>query len=138
MKRSTLAVPLGAVAVAGTAAYLVRASRRAKDHSGTPHVITVFLPPAEVEATLRRPLTSRDDDLDVRLREAPGGRGTEISVRSLTGAVTDAEIRRALRVGRSLLEVGEVLQPGVATTTPTPLNRLLRTATRHGREGGLL
>ena len=56
----------------------------------------------------------------------------------MNDTVSDAEIRRALRVSRSLLEAGDVLNPGVATTTPTMLNRWLRTLTRHGREEGLL
>jgi flagellar basal body-associated protein FliL len=141
MTRSTLALPLAAVVAAGAAAYLIRASRRANEHPvsfGAPHVITVFRPLAEVAGNLPNQLTDRGGALEIELREAPESRGTEISVRPVNGAVSDAEIRRALRVSRSLLEVGDVLKPGVATTTPTLRNRLLRTMTRHGREEGLL
>jgi hypothetical protein len=141
MTRTALVWPLGVAAMAGAAAYLIRVSRRADDRSvssGTPHAITVYRPVDEVAAQLPAQLTDRGGALDVRLRAAPGDRGTEISVRPVNGAVSDAEIRRALRVSRSLLEAGDVLRPGVATTTPTMLNRWLRTLTRHGREEGLL
>jgi zinc-binding dehydrogenase len=72
------------------------------------------------------------DGIAVELREAPGGRGTEIHVRRTDGTVPDDEIRRAPRTGRSQLEVGYVLGPGVARTTPTPLNRAPRAATLLG------
>jgi hypothetical protein len=140
MTRSSLAWPLGVAAAAGATAYLIRVSRRAdaRSGSGTPHVITVFRPVEEVAARLPAQLADRGGALDVRLRAAPGDRGTEISVRPVNDTVSDADIRRALRVSRSLLEAGDVLNPGVATTTPTMLNRWLRTLTRHGREEGLL
>jgi hypothetical protein len=141
MTRSSLAWSLGAAAAVGATAYLIRASRRPGGRSAVskaPHVITVFRPVDEVAAQLPPQLADRDGALDVQLRAAPAGRGTEISVRPINGTVSDAEIRRSLRVSRSLLEVGDVLRPGVPTTTPTMLNRWLRTLTRHGREEGLL
>jgi hypothetical protein len=92
--------------VASTAAYLIRMSRRANEHPvsfGTSHVITVFRPLAEVAMNLPRQLTDRDGALDVQLSETPEGRGPKSPVRPVNGAVSDAEIRRALRVSRSLL-----------------------------------
>jgi hypothetical protein len=97
----------------------------------------VFRPLGYVTANLPEDLRTRDG-IEVELREAPAGRGTEIHVRRTDGTVSDDEIRRALRTGRSQLEVGYVLEPGVATTTPTALNWPLRAATRRGRGKGLL
>ena len=106
--------------------------------SGRRHVITVHRPLDEVADVLPEPLAVYHGAVDVQLRAAPADRGTEISVRALNDTVSDGDIRRLLRKSRSLLEVGDVLQPGGPTTTPTALNRPLRAATRHGREGGLL
>jgi hypothetical protein len=85
-------------------------------------------------------LTEIEGEVEIKLSAAPGGRGTEIAVRIPEGsAVTSGDVRRALRETRSLLEAGDVLLPaGPPTTVPTLLNRPLRAATRHGREGGLL
>jgi hypothetical protein len=102
------------------------------------HTVTVFKPVEFVQANLPRQLADRGDALEVELREAPGGRGTEIHVHRANDSVTDDEIRRALRTGRSELEVGDVLKPGVPTTKPTVLNRGLRAVTARGREKGLL
>jgi hypothetical protein len=102
------------------------------------HSITVFRPVEHVAANLPPLLTEREDALDVLMREAPGGRGTEIHVRRLNDTVPDDEIREALRTGRSRIETGDVLLPGIPTTTPTVLNRGLRAVTSHGRQKGLL
>jgi hypothetical protein len=102
------------------------------------HAVTVARPVDYVTANMPKELADRGDAIEVRLREAPGGRGTEIHVRPANGEVSDDEIRRVLRTGKSQLEVGDVLQPGVATTTPTVLNRGLRAVTRRGRQKGLL
>jgi hypothetical protein len=118
-----------------------RAQRRRQSSAGRRHVLTVFRPMAEITSagTLPQPLARLGDAVEVNLRPAPGDRGTEISVRALTADVDDRAVRRALRESRSLLEVGYVLHPDApATTEPTPLNKPLRAATRHGREGGLL
>jgi hypothetical protein len=105
------------------------------------HVVTVFRPLAEVESTqLHGSLSEIAGQVKIALSAAPGGRGTEIAVNIPEGSkVTSGDVRRALRETRSLLEVGDVLLPyGPPTTKATLLNRPLRTATRHGREGGLL
>jgi hypothetical protein len=132
-----IAAPLAAGAAAVAAG---RRGLRTPAASGH-HVITVFRPPDELEAG-RLPGSLREiaSEAEVTLRAAPGGRGTEITVRIPEASlVTDGEVRRALRETRSLLEAGDVLLPsGPATTHPTPLNKPLREATRRGREGGLL
>ncbi len=137
----------GFVVAASTAAGVATvnrllAGRREKQRqSGRQHVLTVFRPMEEITAAggLPEPLARLGDTVAVDLRPAPGGRGTEIAVRPLTGDADAGAIRRALRQSRSLLEVGYVLHPDApATTEPTPLNKPLRAATAHGREGGLL
>jgi hypothetical protein len=142
MRPQTRAVLATATAAAiGGTAYRIVSRRRSRAASATPgrrHVITVYRPQAEIAGVLPEPLSAYHGTLEVQLRPAPAGRGTEISVRALDDTVSDGDIRRLLRESRSLLEVGDVLQPGGPTTTPTALNRPLREATRHGREGGLL
>jgi hypothetical protein len=100
------------------------------------HAVTVARPVDYVTANLPGELS--DNAIEARLREAPGGRGTEIHARPANDEVSDDEVRGALRTGKSQLETGEVLEPGVATTTPTVLNRGLRAVTRRGRQKGLL
>jgi hypothetical protein len=137
----TRAVAVTAVtAVVGSTTYRIVSRRRsaAAPSGGRRHVITVNRPVDEIAEVLPEPLTAYHGALDVQLRAAPAGRGTEISARALNDTVSDGDIRRLLRESRSLLEVGDVLQPGGPTSTPTPLNAPLRAATRHGREGGLL
>jgi hypothetical protein len=128
------------VAVGGTTYRMAKARRLAgvRTTTGRRHAITVHRPLAEVAGNLPEPLRSGADRLEVQLRPAPAGRGTEISVRALDDTMSDGDVRRLLRESRSLVEVGYVLRPGGPTTTPTVLNRALRSATRHGREGGLL
>jgi hypothetical protein len=126
------------VVLGGTTYRIVAKRRSAASTAGRRHVITVYRPLDEVADVLPEPLTAYHGAVDVQLRAAPADRGTEISVRALNDTVSDGDIRRLLRESRSLLEVGDVLQPGGPTTTPTALNRPLRAATRHGREGGLL
>jgi hypothetical protein len=138
LTRAALATAATA-ALGGTTLRIVakRRSGRAAG-SGRRHVVTVYRPLDEVADAVLEPLAAYHGAVDVQLRAAPADKGTEISVRALNDTVSDGDIRRLLRESRSLLEVGDVLQPGGPTTTPTALNRPLRAATRHGREGGLL
>lgn len=128
--------------LAGGAAVVARRRRQARAAGDRRrHVVTVFRPLSELESTpLPGSLKEIAGEVDIKLFAAPGGRGTEISVRIPEGSeVTSGDVRRALRETRSLIEVGDVLLPsGPPTTVPTLRNRPLRTATEHGREGGLL
>jgi hypothetical protein len=139
-------VTKGAVAVAalGTAQKLAKkvlagdGGSSRSDGKDRWHAATVNLPPAHVSGDGTAPAPLRDmAGIEVRMQQAPGGRGTEIYVRS-TGA--DAgDVRKALREAKSLLETGDVLLPdSPSTTQPTPLNAPIRTATEHGREEGRL
>ncbi|WP_328468620.1 hypothetical protein OHA21_52260 [Actinoplanes sp. NBC_00393] len=140
MGRTGKALLIVAPLAAGAAAVAVR-RRRTPAASRRTHVVTVYRKLSDLESQqLPGSLTEIADGVEITLRAAPADRGTEIAVRIPEGStVTDGEVRRALRETRSLLEAGDVLLPsGPATTTPTLLNRPLQTATRHGREGGLL
>jgi hypothetical protein len=118
----------------------IAAARRArKRDAGRRHAITVNRRFDEIGAGgLPGPLAALGEAVEIERHPAPGGRGTEISARARSGKVSAGDIRRALREARSELEVGYVLPPGGPTTRPTPLNKPLREATAHGREGGLL
>ncbi|BBH70143.1 hypothetical protein ACTI_68280 [Actinoplanes sp. OR16] len=132
-----IAGPIAAGAVAVAAA--TRAGRTGQARRR--HVVTVFRPLSDLESEqLPGSLREIAADVEITLRAAPGGRGTEIAVRIPEGSkATGGDVRRALRETRSLLEAGDVLLPsGPPTTTRTLTNRPLQAATRHGREGGLL
>jgi hypothetical protein len=102
------------------------------------HAATVNLPPERVSSDGAAPPRLRDlNGIEVRMQQAPGGKGTEIYVRSTGADVGD--VRKALREAKSLLEVGDVLLPDYPPTTrPTPLNKPIRTTTEHAREEGRL
>jgi hypothetical protein len=112
------------------------------------HAVTVNRAPTDVapDGRLPEPLAAMIDHIEVRVRPAPGDKGTEIHARLLREmAPGDGEedprraLRRALRESRCLLEIGEVIQPNLnRTTEPTPLNRPIAAGTQHGREEGLL
>jgi hypothetical protein len=143
---------LAAAAGGGVAATRAVRARRATargDAKQRWHTLTVTLPPEEVTpgGTLPEPLAELGDTVEVRIRPAPGDRGTEIAVRLRDGEPSGRgrgddprwAVRRALRNTRSILETGEVLLPDApATTKRTLRSRPLEYATRHGREEGLL
>ena len=131
-----------AVAVAGAAAGVaaVRRLRAGAGHDDRWHVLTINRPSLR---TVPEPLAELGDEIEVRLREAPGGRGTEVAARLTGTGKPDREalrrLRTALREARQLVETGEVLRPDSPPTTHrTLLSRPLELATRHGRGEGLL
>ncbi|MEV1155859.1 hypothetical protein AB0J27_10680 [Micromonospora chokoriensis] len=102
---------------------------------------------------LPEPLAGLGDAVEVQVRPAAGGRGTEIAVRlrdgsrlpvaaaarRATGRDPEQAIRAALRESKQLIETGEVLHPDYPPTTePTPMNKPLRMATQQGRREGRL
>ncbi|WP_395575821.1 hypothetical protein [Streptomyces sp. BK79] len=162
MKKLVWSVP---VAVAGAVA--VRRSRlargiweqagsRAQEQVGDRWLtVTANRPPTDVgsEGKLPPPLDELAERIDVRIRPAPGDRGTEVAARfkeSVPVASTSAparlagqdprqELRRALRDAKSLLEAGEVLRPDAPPTTrPTPGGRLVEVFTRRSGGEGVL
>jgi hypothetical protein len=157
--RTVLLAAAGAVATGGVLA--ARRGRGSGAHAALGgatkdrwHTLTVNRPVAEVSPDGRPPEPIASvPGVEVRITEAPGGRGTEIAARLVAWEPSAAEklrdrvtgddprwaVRKALRETRSLLETGEVLLPdSPPTTKPTVLNRPLEKATAHGREEGLL
>jgi hypothetical protein len=119
------------------------------------HSVTVNRPPEEVapEGRLPEPLAELGDAVEVRLRPAPGGRGTEMAARLRDGAPAGPggavariagkdprqEIRAALRQSKQLLETGEVLTPDEQPTARRTLRNLpLELATHRARGEGRL
>jgi hypothetical protein len=113
--------------------------------------VTVNCPPARL-ADLPAPLAGLTDIAEVRIRPAPGGRGTELAMRlfeqppvgtagavaRLSGDDPRQRVRVALRDAKSLIETGEVLKPDDSTNHPTPAGRLFDISTRlAGKEGRL-
>jgi uncharacterized membrane protein len=119
------------------------------------HTVTVNRPPDEVapEGRLPGPLAELSDAVEVQIRPAPGGRGTEVAARLRDGAPAGTaepvariagsdprqDLRAALRQSKQLLETGEVLTPDEQPTTRRTLRSLpLELATRRaGGEGRL-
>ena len=100
-------------------------------------VTTVLRDPSDIQvASLPAPLAEFGDRIEVRVAPAAGGKGTELGVRlrdhasssgtaasRLRGKDPQADLRSALRKGKQLLEVGEVLvvdpvPHGERTATP--------------------
>jgi len=147
--------------LAGVSAGVIAARRIATRQAGNGadpdrwHTVTVNRLPEEVapEGRLPDPLAGLGDAVEVRLRPAPGGRGTELAVRLRDGAPAGAaeavaraagsdprqDLRAALRHSKQLLETGEVLRPDEPPTTRKTLRSLpLELATRRaGGEGRL-
>lgn len=101
---------------------------------------------------LPEPLARLGDAIEVEMRPAPGGRGTELIVRMHGDAPTGAEqirarfagedprqaVRMALRQAKQILETGEVLNPdrpgtNKQTMTGVPLDFAIRRAQQEGR-----
>jgi hypothetical protein len=108
-------------------------------------VATIYRSPTDIapEGRLPEPLERLGDAVEVRIRPAPGDRGTELSVRPREAGGRPASrdawrmARLALREAKQLCETGEVLQPDAPPTTRrTLLNRPLEYAASHAREEG--
>ena len=99
--------------------------------------VTVFGDASDIDtAQLPAPLAQFGDRIEVRVRPAAGGKGTELAARlrdrpsgpalsRLGGSDPQAELRSALRKAKQLIEVGEVL-----VVDPVPHGK--RTATPGG------
>jgi hypothetical protein len=104
------------------------------------HSVTVNRTPEEV-GSLPGPLAELGTVIEVRVRPAPGDRGTELAARVVEAAdrETVGRLRRALREAKQLAEIGEVVRPDSPPTTDrTLVSRPLAWVTRHGREEGRL
>ncbi|MEV4564629.1 hypothetical protein AB0K12_12740 [Nonomuraea sp. NPDC049419] len=119
---------LAGAAAAGAAAMAARRVLRNR-HPGTVpwYAVTVAVDPAELTGRERPDLLARlAERHEVRITRAPGGRGTEIAVRTADGAT-----REQVRALKQLLETGEVLVvEGQPEGRRTPLGRAARPAIR--------
>jgi len=144
MKKTILGVA-AVGAVAGVAAARRRAKRGDRVSAGRPdrwHSVTVNREPERL-GSLPPPLDGLGFEVEVRIRPAPGDRGTELAARvadpATAGPDAVGRLRAALRKARALAEIGEVPLPdSPATTEETLLSRPLAHVTRHGREEGRL
>ena len=134
---------LAVVAAGGAGAVLYQRLRHGSTTDPEPdrwHSVTVNCSPEEL-GPKPPPLDELGFPVEVRIRPAPGDRGTELAARVASGPDHERvqQLRSALRAARSLTEVGEVLRPdSPATTDRTPASAPLAYATRHGREEGRL
>ena len=115
--------------------------------------VTVFREPSDIDAAaLPTPLAGFGDRIEVRVRPAPGGKGTELSARlrdrpssgtaasRLSGSDPQADLRSALRRAKQLIEVGEVLVVDPAPhgkRTASPGGVLLEAWTRVAPKAGV-
>ena len=115
--------------------------------------VTVFREPSDIDAAaLPAPLAEFGDRIEVRVRPAAGGKGTELSARlrdrpssgtaasRLSGSDPQADLRSALRRAKQLIEVGEVLEVDPAPhgkRTATPGGVLLEAWTRVAPKAGV-
>ncbi|MGY1783666.1 hypothetical protein [Geodermatophilus sp. SYSU D00698] len=116
-------------------------------------VVTVFREPSDVDtARLPAPLAGFGERIEVRVRPAAGGKGTELAARlrdrpspgpalgRLGGSDPQADLRSALRRAKQLIEVGEVLAVDPAPhgrRTATPGGVLLEAWTRMAPRAGV-
>ena len=114
--------------------------------------VTVFREPSDVDtAELPAPLAEFGDRIEVRVRPAPGGKGTELAARlrdrpssgalsRIGGSDPQADLRSALRRAKQLIEVGEVLAVDPAPhgkRTATPGGVLLEAWTKVAPKAGV-
>jgi hypothetical protein len=115
--------------------------------------VTVLGEPSEINITqLPAPLAELGDRIEVRVRPAPGGKGTELAARlrdrrssgtalsRVTGGDPQADLRSALRRAKQLIEVGEVLAVDPAPhgkRTATPGGALLEAWTKVAPRAGV-
>jgi hypothetical protein len=114
--------------------------------------VTVFREPSDVDtAQLPAPLAEFGDRIEVRVRPATGGKGTELAARlrdrpssgalsRISGNDPQADLRSALRRAKQLIEVGEVLAVDPAPhgkRTATPGGALLEAWTKVAPKAGV-
>ena len=115
-------------------------------------VVTVFREPSDIDtAELPAPLAELGQRIEVRVRPAADGKGTELAARlrdqpsgsalgRLSGSDPQADLRSALRRAKQLIEVGEVLAVDPAPhgkRTATPGGALLEAWTKVAPNAGV-
>ena len=115
--------------------------------------VTVLCEPSDIDtATPPAPLAELGDRIEVRVRPAADGKGTELAARlrdrrpsatahgRLSGSDPQADLRSALRRAKQLVEVGEVLAVDPAPhgdRTASPGGVILEAWTRVASKGGV-
>jgi hypothetical protein len=111
--------------------------------------VTVFREPSDIDtAQLPAPLAEFGEQIEVRVRPAADGKGTELAVRrrdrqpsgTALRRLSGNDLRAALRQAKQLIEVGEVLAVDPAPhgrRTATPGGMLLETWTRVAPKAGV-
>jgi hypothetical protein len=145
----TVAAVAGLVAVRRAQATSRREQRRMPEWVG----VTVLASPERIApgGELPAPLRGFGEEIEVRMRQAPGGRGTELYARPvnaappagpagrLSGTDDRGPLRKALREAKSLVECGEVVLSDAASTThPGPGGKLVAALDRRAEEAGRL
>jgi hypothetical protein len=151
-----LAKKLAVLAGAGVSAGIAHRARSRGQANGEKDgarwlPVTVYRPIGDVEGHLPTPITDLGDMVEVRVRPAPGDRGTEIAAKLKDGSHSDSgflkrlagrdpnqEVRRALREAKSLLEAGEVVQADIPSTHPGLRGKVLELATERADGEGRL
>src|SRR4051794_28334186 len=116
-------------------------------------VVTVSCEPSDIDtADLPAPLAEFGNKVEVRVRAAADGKGTELAARlrnrvspgtalsRLSGSDPQADLRSALRRAKQLIEVGEVLAVNPAPhgkRTATPGGVLLEAWTKVAPKAGV-
>ena len=117
--------------------------------------VSIYREPTEIDAaSLPAPLASYGDRIEIRIRPAPGGKGTELAARltqrssgnasgpaRLLGSDPQGDLRSALRKAKQLIEVGEVLKVDPAPhgkRSATPAGAALEAVTKRAPKGGVL
>ena len=149
---------LGKAAVAagiGAAATTVLRRRGQPDEKNRWLGVTVDRAPGDVlqDGKPPEPLARLGDAIEIRVRPAPGDRGTELYARPTQAAPGGAAgavarvlgddprqaVRTALREAKSLLETGEVLQPTrPGSSHPGPMGKLVQLASSRAQGEGRL
>jgi hypothetical protein len=141
LRRSVVAAGVGAGVIAVRRIAIRQLDNGAAKRDGDRwHTLTINRPPTEVapEGRPPAPLAELGDAVEVQVRPAPGGRGTEVAAR-VVGDVPVRRLREALRKSRQLAETGEVLEPDQPPTSRRTLRNLpLELATRRARGEGRL
>jgi hypothetical protein len=166
MGTKRVAAAAAAVAAGGAGLRIAAARKRAGWPTRPPrrppephwHSVTVNLPPESLNPEGRLPaelaeLAELGDLVEVRVREAPGGRGTELAARlrdgerstvasapaRLRGTDPVQRVRAALRRAKQQAETGEVLVADRSGTGERSLRGLpADLLDRHGRDEGRL
>lgn len=160
MRRAMVIVVLAGAAVGGVVARRAVQSTpesAGEESTGRWHSVTINRSQDEVmtNGQMPGPLAGLGDLVEVEVRPAPGGKGTELAARlrvaeptgpraaraRVSGHDPRQQVRLALRQSKQLVEVGEVLRMDPTPhgrRRPTPTGKLIDVVTRRAGGEGVL